>query len=434
MAQPNQSERDKQREREKVKEVANDPTGRILPISDKDADAILELADYEEGEKADGTIRNHMLQCRKTAQRANKPLLDMTNDDLDDLFAAMKSGRHPDVKENGITVRGYQSSLRVFYKYHDDTPVDPEEIELDSVEGRQLSADDLLFEDEVEELLNACRRQNPRDLAMIALMLATGQRLDAVRTLRLKDVRVDGPTMEVQLNTDDGALKGASGAKPLLWAKHYVRPWYEAHPHKDNPNAALFCVREEPGNGIDAEQAQEPMEDDTVRRMVRRRADDAGLEKRVYPHLFRHTAITRMVIEGLSEQKIKQIAGWNPDSSQFGTYVHLADNLTTDSVRSELGLPTSDTGTPNLGAPPLDTCPECHDEIPEGKERCPTCQTPLTHSEAERGRPENPEGEKVRGAYQEADDMGTVEKIQALDELLNDPEVKQLMKQRMDDE
>jgi integrase len=399
MARSDDRQAAKEREVELVKEKAE--SGEL---TEPDKDAILRLVEHEEGQKKPSTIRNHVLQGRKTAERADKPLLDMRNRDLTDLFDKMRSGRHPDVKDSGIVVRGYQASLRVFYKLH-DAPVDPEEIQLDESTSRDLAPSDLLHEEDVDRILRAAQRQNPRDAAMIALGLATGQRVDAIRTLRLKHVSSDGPTMEVQLNTQEGALKGATGTKPLLWAKHWVRPWYEAHPYRDDPEAALFCTERQAGLGG----PDEPMSDDTVRRTIRRRVDDAGLEKDVYPHLLRHTAITRMVIEGLSEQKIKRIVGWSPDSSSFGTYVHLAEELTSDSVREELGVPTSDTGTPNIGRPPMERCVECSDMVPDDRERCPTCQTPLTTKEAV-------EGEADDGGIS-VSDMSDEEKLELIDEL-----------------
>jgi hypothetical protein len=66
-----------ERQKEKVKEAAQ--AGEIVQ---SDAEAILEFGNYEEGNKADSTVRNHMMQARVTAERAGIPLLDMTNDDL----------------------------------------------------------------------------------------------------------------------------------------------------------------------------------------------------------------------------------------------------------------------------------------------------------------------------------------------------------------
>lgn len=378
-------------------------------LGDDGKDAVLRLVEHEEGQKADSTIRAHAQYLHKFRERSDTPLLEQTNRGLTDVLDAMRSGSHPDVKDSGIQLNGYQSALRVFYRFHTDHEVDPDEIEIEQGSSRNLTPDDLLYRDEVDDLLNAARRTSVRDMAVIALMLATGQRLEAVRTLRLRHVESDGPTMQITLNEDEGALKGASGTKPLLWAKHYVRPWVESHPFTDDPDAALFCtVNHGAGRGQGPEA---PISDDAIRRLLRDRAKEAGIQKDVYPHLLRHTAITRMVSEGLGEQQIKQIVGWAADSSQFETYVSLADELNNDAVRESLGLPTSDTGVPTIGRPTLARCPECNDQLPDDSERCPTCQTPLTNVEAEEGEPEERQPSAEELAEQFRRDPEKLEKV-----------------------
>jgi len=140
-----------------------------------------------------------------------------------------------------------------------------------------------------------------------------------------------------------------------------------------------------------------------------------------------------MVLEGLSEQQIKNIVGWAPDSSQFGTYVTLADDLTNDSIREQLGLPTTEQNVV-IGRPTLEECPNCGDKLPEGAERCITCQTALTHGAAEEGAVEGAVDGTVREGYQQAENMDTVEKIQMIDDLLNDPEVRDMLQDQLSDE
>lgn len=404
-------------------------------ITEEDYDAIEEFTEYDTGQNKDSTVANHVHHLRMVAERGETPLTETDTNELTGLLEELSAGTHPDVKNEGVIVNNYISALRKFYRYH-DLGIEPESIEVEEdYSGRDLSADDLLYRDEVDDLLAAANRHSVRDMAMIALTLATGQRIDAVRTLRLKHVHADGPVMEVSLNREEAALKGATGSKPLLWAKHYVRPWYESHPHKENEEAALFPA-ERLGNNLreeDAKYRTEPLTDSSFRQAIKKRAKDAGIEKDVYPHLLRHSAITRMAAQNLSEQQIKNIVGWSADSSQFETYVHLADEIATDSFRESLGLPTSESGPPVIGRPSLERCPSCNDQLPDGTERCPTCNTPLTHEEAERGDQREEIDETVRESYREVDDMDTLEKVQLVDELVNDPEVKELLSDRMNE-
>lgn len=393
-------------------------------LASADYEAILEFRTWDESRDISmATVESHLFHLRKVAEGMDTPL---TAADLTDLLKVLnryRSGKHPNVKDDGIGVRNHQKALRVFYRYHDDVGIEPEDIELDSEEGRNMTPDDLLFQEDVDALLQACY-DDPRMRAYIAVALATGLRADALRTLKLEHVEEDGPTMSVRLNKKDAALKGASGSKALLWAKHYLREWLKVHPHRGNPDAAVFCAYP---NAPNTDGNGGTMHDQTIRDHINRIADRAGLDKNVYPHLFRHTAITRLALEDLNEQQIKQTVDWDGDSSQFATYVTLADKLTNDAMRERLGYPTTPGGTPIIGRPSLERCQECGDRFPEGATQCRSCGEALTHREA--GQEVE---EEIREGYREADDMDTVEKIQMIDELLNDSEVRELLQDRID--
>jgi integrase/recombinase XerD len=351
-------------------------------IAEADGEAIRAFIRNQRGQKEPKTLKNYLTYTRSTAKRSDTPLTDLDVAGIENLLNDFRSGEHPAVKDDGIGVSNYQKTLRVFYRFHDELGVDPESIDIDKQEGRNLSPDDLLFQDDVDALLRACR--NIRNKALIALMLATGQRLDAARTLRRKHVHMDGRTITVELNEEEGALKGASGTRPVFWAKHYVREWYESHPFPDDPEAALWCNYPDAiGSNEPQSEDREPLEPQTVRDIVNRAAARSGIGKNVYPHLFRHTAITREVLEDTHPQQIKRLVGWNGDSEQFDVYVTLADQMNNDALREAKGLPTSEEGVPTLGRPTLERCPECNEQLQPDAEICKTCQTPFTHSAAE---------------------------------------------------
>jgi integrase/recombinase XerD len=334
------------------------------------------------------TVESHLFHLRKVAEGMDTPLVDADLTDVLEVLNQFREGHHPEVKDDGIGVTNHQKALRVFYRYREDSDISPDDVEIDDYDGRDLSPDDLLFQEDVDALLKACY-DDPRMRAYIAVALATGLRSDALRTLRLRHVEEDGPTMTVRLNSEEAALKGASGSKSLLWAKHYLREWLDVHPYAadDDEDPAVFCSYP---NAPHTDDTGDTMHDQTIRDHINRIADRAGLEKNVYPHLFRHTAITRLALEDLNEQQIKQTVDWDGDSSQFSTYVTLADELTNDSIREKLGYPTSPGGTPIIGRPTLDRCDECGDGFPEGAERCPNCEQPLTHRAEEETDPSVP--------------------------------------------
>lgn len=346
-------------------------------IPETDGDLLTEYVnakvnEHERGETAETTVKNHVFYLRKLACRMDVNLADASLSDLEDTLKAMNTGTHPDVSDTGIGIGNYQGTARVFYRFHDHLDIDPRDIEIDRTEGRDLSAEDLFFQDDVDGLLNACYG-NTRDRAFLALALATGQRLDALRTLRRKHVTVTGKAMDIQLNRKEGDLKGARGKKALLWAKHYVKPWYNDHPFPDSPEAALFVPLPKSVTAREDVDPRDPMHPSSLRRILDNRAALAGITREggIYPHLLRHTAITRMVQEGYTEQEIKQTVGWSADGGRFGTYNHLASELSNDSIRRKLGYP--DTGeTVIIGKPTLETC-TCGEQYPPTMAQCPTC-------------------------------------------------------------
>lgn len=338
--------------------------------------------------KADSTVFQYGTRLRTLSKRASKPFVDMSGEEMQSLLSSMESGEHPDVKDDGIDASQYQKVLQRL-RHHTELGYDVDELDVSASSGRNLSPNDLLFQQDVDDLLNACGTDT-RYKALITWALASGQRLDAIRTVRLKHISWDGAVGEIQLNEEEGALKGQSGSIPMFWAKHYVRQWLFDHPYTDSEgrpedhDAGLFCPDPRMQDPAGRTDPRSPLQQATIRSRLRTFRDRAGLDKHVYPHLFRHCAGTRMVLNGLSEQKIKSVMGWAGESGQFNTYVTLADQLRNDSLRADMGLPTSDSGHPTIGKPTLDKCGACGEEWPPRLgDKCPTCGGEASDSLAE---------------------------------------------------
>lgn len=383
-------------------------------ITEREYETLTTFWKTEKGNLKDSTIANYLNRLVRFARRTEPEIGRMDADELNDVLREFQRGTHPAIKDDGIIIKNHISALSKLARVV-DSDADPDEIGIESdYNGRELTADDLLYPGEVDALFAAARRQNIRNVALMALTLATGQRADAVRTLRLKHITEDGPAMEVSLNREEGDLKGASGSRPVLWAKSYIRPWLDAHPHRDNPEAALFPAKNR-GHGSEAgadTYKTEPLGHRQMYSIVSDAADAAGLDKNVYPHLLRHSAITRMVQRGLSQQNIKQIAGWSQDSSEFETYVNLKDNLANDSVREQLGYPTSESGTVIVGQPSLQTCETCQSRLPDDRDRCPNCGEAVTYAaDDEPEEPATPDPEEL------VKDMDKDEKLELIDAL-----------------
>ena len=57
-----------------------------------------------------------------------------------------------------------------------------------------------------------------------------------------------------------------------------------------------------------------------LKTLVQARADEAGLNQKVWPHRLRHTAATMLADAGLQEGELRHILGWSPNSTMVYRY------------------------------------------------------------------------------------------------------------------
>lgn len=357
-------------------------------LADDDADAILAFLDELDvsGQNSVNTLVNKATVLRKTGERAETPLMDMDYDDVQSLLVAFKRGTHPDVKDGGFSDeyhRNIRTHLRQFFEHHGREWA--EDIHVGATTGGKVTAEHILTKDEITALFDAAQR--PREKALLGVLLATGQRIGAVASLRIGDVDLSGRTGTIHLNDDAIGLKGASGPRPLIWATEYVKNWLDVHPKRDDPDAPLFCaVKSGQMGGRDGRSVEwevgDAMSTHHYSRRLKRVAEDAAVDReKVNPHNFRHTAVTRMARDGLSEQKIKWMVGWGEDSSQFRRYSHVTDDQMMNDILAEYDLAEPETG---IGTPDLSECPRCNAALggPVDAEFCPGCGLALSQTAA----------------------------------------------------
>ena len=305
------------------------------------------------------------------------------------LHDSIRDGSNPNVKDDGLaesTLRTMRNAARKFFKFLNENADDYDlasdyawhsKIKIGGPQKTSVTEYDIFAGEEIQSLLDACR--NPRDKALIATLAATGQRISALLSLRVRDVTFTGSNGFLHLNENALGLKGASGKRPLLWATEYMKNWLDIHPYRQDGNA-VFCALKEQDHPHRSDDAQ-PLTTWSVNQQLRRIRDRAGVRKPVNPHNFRHTAITLMVREGLSDSRIKWMVGWGPDSTQFDRYTHLRDDEMMAGVLEHFDLAEEDH---SIGRPTFEKCPSCRAILSEWMNpvACPGCGLALSHTAA----------------------------------------------------
>ena len=146
-----------------------------------------------------------------------------------------------------------------------------------------------------------------RDRAIMELLYSSGLRLAELIGLNLGDV-----------DTGDGLVRvtGKGNKERIIpvgrQALTAIRAWQRLRANEaDIEEPALFVGRR--GQRISPR---------TVQAMVRRRAVEAGLPKRVYPHLFRHSFATHMLESSGDLRAVQEMLG-HADIGTTQIYTHL---------------------------------------------------------------------------------------------------------------
>ncbi|WP_058993592.1 tyrosine-type recombinase/integrase [Haloarcula sp. CBA1127] len=325
-----------------------------------------------ESTRTPGTLMSWLYRLAQFAR--NRDLTEATLNDLKGDMQAMHDGSHPYVDKNGGitkgTLRSYQAALRKFYRYH-EFGVDPDEIPIHSKSASPVDPNDMLTKEEINEAQEAA--SNARDRALFDLLLYTGQRREAIRTLRLKDVDVQEGTYRLNPNVD--GLKGAqdrNGKRPLLGAKGALQNWLDYHPDTSEPENYLITARP----SYAAVDPSDPVSGETIRRVMSEIKEETDIEKPMHPHALRHNFVTIAKRDhNLPDDTIKYLIG-HDDSSQVmeTTYSHLSGDDHIKRAEEGWGIREPDDESPLSP----DVCGVCGNPIEPNAKACSRCGTVYT--------------------------------------------------------
>jgi hypothetical protein len=164
-------------------------------------------------------------------------------------------------------------------------------------------------------------------------------------------------------------VKGKTGERRirLISSVLDLKNWLNVHPRKDDPNAPLFC-------SLSPNRKGKPMRETSLNYKLKEIAKKCGIQKNVYPHLFRHTRATHLA-KYLTEQELKIYFGWRPNSGVASVYVHLSGADIDNKILAVNGIKKEENVKPTTISPIK--CPKCGELNSIGNKFCQKCGSPL---------------------------------------------------------
>jgi integrase len=239
------------------------------------------------------------------------------------------------------------------------TPLPPEVswIRIGSIDNDEtrVKPEDILTEDELKALLIAAK--HPRDKAAISVLYEGALRPGEFFSMKIRSV-------EFKEGYCIATVKGKTGLKriPLVTSYKYLLDWVNSHPQRQNPDAPLWLMVGK-GAGV------KPLSYNALRIKLRKLAKKAGLNKDVWPYLFRHTALTGLA-KRFTEPTLCLYAGWVQGSKMPRRYVHFSMRDLEDEVLKIHGMRS---GEKRDGILKAQICPRCGSRNEPDKVRCNFC-------------------------------------------------------------
>jgi integrase/recombinase XerD len=228
---------------------------------------------------------------------------------------------------------------------------------------QKIQQSDLITVEEYRAMTDACN--NARDRAIISTLYDSGCRIGELLLMKIRSVRFDnyGALLVVPFQGKTGTRQ----VRIIGDSVPYLRAWLDNHPNRNDIDAPLFCNISEGIRG-------RAMTYDDVRKALGSALKRAGIKKRIYPHLFRHTRAS-ILASRVAEAPLESQMGWVPGTKQMATYVHLSGKQTDAAILKAYGVEVQDNG---ISEPMPVKSPRCGEPNPSESSYCRKCWLPLT--------------------------------------------------------
>jgi len=218
----------------------------------------------------------------------------------------------------------YLIALRAFLKYirkRGINSLNPELIELAKVPERSL---DLISSKELNRLMEApdlATIQGLRDKAMLELLFSTGLRVSELCALSIEDV---------DLSRDEFSVRGKGDKIRVVFLSDTARNAIKEYlKEREDMDDAMFIQHGKNFKKAQTKNLDLRLTPRSVQRIIKKYATEAGITRKVTPHVIRHSFATDLLSNGADLRSVQALLGHaNIATTQIYTHVtdkHLRD-------------------------------------------------------------------------------------------------------------
>ncbi|MDO9540405.1 MAG: site-specific integrase [Methanocalculus sp.] len=316
--------------------------------------------------------RKFKLVCMLTGSRQflKTPFIDTSIEDLNAAIRDIKSSQ--EYAQN--TKSDYVRFLKRFMLWMAETERSniPEKrikaIKNIPINAMTKTADDMLCEEDIRSIIDHCKTS--RDRCFFMMLYEGGFRVGELGNLRWGQINFPkDKDWSMIINVSDKT--GVPRMVPLVMSKPFMVQYMNDMKPSRGKNEYVFLTNR-----------GQPLQYAGVTKALKLAAREAGVEKHVTPHLFRHSRITHMIADGMGESIVKAIMWGNQSTDMLKTYSHISNDTIMDAVAQRYGIKKPETREEKKLFEPTQ-CPDCGTVNPPGMKFCGICMNALTQEAKE---------------------------------------------------
>jgi len=366
-------------------------------ITDENKKVMFNFKDYLLSENLSiARIERYLFDLIKYSKMLQKPCKEASKEDIRRIIGELNQ---TNLSEE--TKKSFKIMLRKLYRFIEgieEKGVYPDIVSWYTTNipaNHKKLPEELLTEEEIMNIIKKC--DNLRDRTLISVLAESGCRVSEIGTLKIKHISFEEYGARLVVN-------GKTGMRKILIINSapYLQEWINHHPNNDANN--YLWVKSD-GNLLSYAR---------ISAILKNASKKAGIKKRIYPHLLRHSRATFLASK-MSEASMKQYLGWTQSSKMASVYIHMSGKDTDEAILEASGIEVKKDKTKSIMKPKK--CERCKTINEVTNKFCKICGLVLDKEEGER----LIEGDLKRN---QADEI--------MNNLMNDPEILELIKKKLE--
>lgn len=286
----------------------------------------------------------------------------LTKEDIQELITTVRQQSNWSLTTQNYHLKALKKFLK-FLNGGDEYPPCISWLRLKERKNSPIKKEDLITEEEMGRILKLDTNAMHRCLFSL---LWEGLRVGELGGLRCRNISFEGKEVYISVKgkTGDRTVLSVSGAP-------FIRQWMDQHPTQ-NPDDWLFVISSNYNIG-------KRLGYGSIRKIVQNGCEKAGIKnRRIHPHLFRHSSITDRRRKGMRQREASAFYGVS-GQVMSQVYDHLADADVHNEIRRVLGV--EKIAEPAAQILNHKSCPFCQKINPHYSTACLNCGNSLSQQD-----------------------------------------------------